>query len=73
MTNAAELCNRTQKEAHVISETDEAVIIANKILDRVNADPDDDLAILARQFLRAREQIAKMEGRREPRPVWPVK
>ena len=33
-----------------------AIVLANKILDRVNADPDDDLAILARQFLRALEQ-----------------
>ena len=32
-----------------------AIVLANKILDRVNADPDDDLAILARQFLRAIE------------------
>jgi hypothetical protein len=38
-----------------VSEQDHAVELANKVLDRVNADPDDDLAILARQFLRARE------------------
>ena len=38
-----------------MSEQDHAVELANKVLDRVNADPDDDLAILARQFLRARE------------------
>ena len=36
----------------------DAVILANKILDRVNADPDDELAVLARQFLRARETAA---------------
>ncbi|RTL72373.1 MAG: hypothetical protein EKK41_05120 [Hyphomicrobiales bacterium] len=35
------------------SETDEAIVLANRILDRPNADPDDDLAILARQFLRS--------------------
>lgn len=31
--------------------------LANKVLDRPNADPDDDLAVLARQFLRAIEPI----------------
>ncbi len=39
-----------------MSEFEEAEILANKLLDRINADPDDDLAILARQFLRARER-----------------
>lgn len=39
-----------------MSELDEAVDLANKVLDRPNADPDDDLAILARQFLRALER-----------------
>jgi hypothetical protein len=39
-----------------VTETEQAVILANKILDRVNADPDDDLAVLARQFLRALER-----------------
>lgn len=39
-----------------MTELDEATTLANKVLDRVSADPDDDLAILARQFLRARER-----------------
>lgn len=33
-------------------ELDHAILLANKVLDRINADPDDDLAVLARQFLR---------------------
>jgi hypothetical protein len=35
----------------------EARVLANKILDRVSGDPDDDLAILSRQLLRADEYI----------------
>lgn len=41
-----------------MNEFEEAVAIANKVLDRVGADPDDDIAILARQFLRAAERPA---------------
>lgn len=40
-----------------MTESEEAVIIANKVLDRINADPDDDLAILARELLRLRELL----------------
>ena len=40
-----------------MTEKEQAVLIANKVLDRVSADPDDDLAILARNFLRAREAL----------------
>lgn len=43
-----------------MSENDEATVIANRVLDRPSADPDDDLAILARQLLRAREEIARL-------------
>lgn len=43
-----------------MNETEQAIQIANKALDRVGADPDDDLAILARQFLRARETLDKI-------------
>jgi len=43
-----------------MSELDEAVELANKVLDRINADPDDDLAVLARQFLRALEREQKL-------------
>ncbi len=41
-------------------EREQARAIANRILDRINADPDDDLAILARQFLRAEEKLLLM-------------
>ena len=34
-----------------MSEKEVAIIFANKVLDRINADPDDDLAVLARQLL----------------------
>lgn len=44
-----------------MSEKDEAIILANKVLDRPNADPDDDLAILARQLLRALERLGEYE------------
>jgi len=39
-----------------------AIVLANTVLDRVNADPDDDLAVLARQFLRevSRSQHAEV-------------
>ena len=40
-----------------MSEHEHAIILANKVLDRVNGDPDDDLAVLSRQLLRAREQL----------------
>lgn len=36
-----------------LSERDQAIRLANSILERPNADPDDTLAILSRQFLRA--------------------
>lgn len=45
-----------------LTETEFAHRLANKVLDRVNADPDDDIAILARQFLRSQERL-------EPRPM----
>ncbi len=43
-----------------MTELEEAIIIANKVLDRNFADPDDDLAILARQFLRSRESVMRL-------------
>jgi hypothetical protein len=43
-----------------MTEKQEAIILANRILERPNADPDDDLAMLARQFLRSRETIETM-------------
>lgn len=41
-----------------MSEVEKARQIANVILERVNADPDDDLAVLSRQLLRAHERLA---------------
>lgn len=38
-----------------LTEREQAVRLAHKVLDRVSADPDDDLAMLARQLLRADE------------------
>lgn len=42
-------------------EREEAVILANRVLDEAD-DPDSDLAILARQLLRAREMQAKSQA-----------
>ena len=41
-----------------MTELSDAILLADKVLDRVSADPDDDLAVLARQFIRAQEQLA---------------
>ena len=43
-----------------MAELDDAIRLATKVLDRVSADPDDDLAMLARQFLRSRELITEL-------------
>lgn len=40
----------------IINEFAYAIVVANRVLDRPNGDPDDDLAVLARQFLRACER-----------------
>jgi hypothetical protein len=45
-----------------LTETERAARIAHKVLDRPGGDPDDTLAMLARQFLRARERF-------KPRPM----
>ncbi len=37
-----------------------AIRLANKLLDEPNADPDDDLRLLARQFLRAKELAPRL-------------
>jgi len=47
----------TEADHVKMAEADYAIVLANKILDRISADPDDDLAILARQLLRTREQL----------------
>lgn len=43
----------------------EAMRAANNALDRPFADPDDDLAILARQFLRLNESTTKLTRQRD--------
>lgn len=43
-------------------EIDDPVALANRVLDRPFADPDDDVAILARQFLRAHERLRSLQG-----------
>lgn len=66
------------------TEYDDTVRLANKILDRPNADPDDDLAMLSRQFLRQVETVKRLRGEKaellaacksalddsEPMPAW---
>jgi hypothetical protein len=42
------------------TEREDAITLANKILDRVNADPDDDLAVLSRQLLRTSEGFDRL-------------
>lgn len=39
-----------------MNEKESALLLADRVLDRPNADPDDDLAILARQLNRATER-----------------
>jgi uncharacterized coiled-coil protein SlyX len=46
-----------------MTEAEETRVLANRILDRPNGDPDDDLAMLSRQLLRADERIARLESR----------
>lgn len=41
-------------------EFDDAVKLAHRVLDRPSGDPDDDLAVLARQFLRSVERLSGM-------------
>lgn len=43
-----------------MTEAEETRHLANRILDRPNADPDDDLAMLSRELLRADEKIAAL-------------
>lgn len=42
-----------------MSEYQQAAVLANRVLDRPHADPDDDLAVLARNLLRTRETLEK--------------
>ena len=41
-----------------MTEYQRAINLANKVLDRVGADPDDDIAVLARCLLRIRDALA---------------
>ena len=43
-----------------MTEAEKAIKLADKILDRPTGDPDDDLAVLSRQLLRALETISKL-------------
>lgn len=43
-----------------MNELNQAISLADNILDRTEADPDDDLAMLSRQLLRGRETIDRM-------------
>jgi hypothetical protein len=45
---------------NLISERGRALILAAAVLDRPNADPDDDMAVLARQLIRAQEEIESL-------------
>ena len=40
-----------------MTDAEHAIRLANKVLDRVSGDPDDDLAVLSRQLLRTREKL----------------
>lgn len=44
-----------------MAERDDAIKLANRVLDRISADPDDDLAVLARQFLRSYEDTQLLD------------
>lgn len=46
-----------QKPEPALSELDRAVRFANRVLERVSADPADDLTVLARQFLSVVESL----------------
>lgn len=52
------LISRTQTPPK--NELEGAVRLADRVLDRPNADPDDDLAVLARQLLRANEALQRI-------------
>ena len=49
-----------------MTEKQQAFDLANAALDKPHIDPDGDIAMLARQFLRAREEIDAMRAALEP-------
>ena len=48
-----------------MTEYEDAIRLANHILDRPSGDPDDDLAVLSRQFLRALERVERIRAEAE--------
>jgi len=48
-----------------VTEYEDAIRLANHILDRPSGDPDDDLAVLSRQFLRALERVERIRAEAE--------
>ena len=50
------------------NEMQRAIALADRVLDRPDADPDDDLAVLARQFLRAMERLGEYDPNRRVQP-----
>jgi hypothetical protein len=53
-----------------VSEKELAIELANRVLDRPGGDPDDDLAVLARQFLRALERLNEYKPNLGPEFDW---
>jgi len=45
-----------------MNETERVIKLANSVLDDPSRDPDSNASVLARQFLRALEQLAKFES-----------
>ena len=43
-----------------MDEAEQAFILANRVLDKPYIDPDGDICLLARQYLRSRERIADL-------------
>lgn len=54
-------CTPQAREQRPSKELTEAVAIANRLLDEPFADPDDDARTVARQFLRGREAIERLQ------------
>ncbi len=48
-----------------MSELEETLILAEKLLDEPNCDPDDDLRMLARQLTRRHDAVRKLESIRD--------
>jgi hypothetical protein len=57
---------------HVSDERNEALVLADKLLDQPWADPDDDLRTLARQLLRREQRILQLEEAFCMNTPWPL-